>query len=58
MSNKAILKIVENSYKGFTPQEREIIGRQVSGLPARSEEEVRLYERYQHQNHEPDSGRH
>lgn len=58
MCNKVILEMVEKSYKGFTPQEREIIGRQVSGLPARSEEEQRLYEQYRHQNHEPDSGRH
>ena len=56
MSNKAILKMVEDTYKGFTREEREAIGRQVSGRVARSAEERELYDRYRHQNHEPDSG--
>jgi len=56
MCNKAILEMVENSYKGFTSEEKEAIGRQVTGFPARSDEERRLYERYKYQNHKPDSG--
>jgi len=46
MCNKAILKMVEDSYKDFTKDEREVIGRQVNGCPPRSDEEQKLYERY------------
>ena len=52
MGNKAILEMVEKSYQGFTPQEREVIGRQVNGMPPRSDKEQELYERYR--NGQPD----
>jgi len=56
MGNKAILEMVENTYRGFSPKEREAITRQVNGLPAQSDEEQRLYERYR--NGQPDIERH
>lgn len=56
MANKDILKMVEDSYKGFTKDERESIARQVSGRVPRNAEEQELYDRYRHQNHESDSG--
>ena len=56
MSNKAILEMVEKTYKGFTKEEREAIARQINGLKPQSDEERKLYERYRNGN--PDIERH
>jgi len=54
MANKAMLKQIEDSYRGFTREEREAIARQVNGRNARNDEERALYERYR--NHQPNNG--